>query len=112
MFPKMNPKQMKKMMRQMGMKMEELPASEVVIRLADVDLVIKNPSVSVVEVQGQKTYQIVGGEESAGSTDEKLSENDVDMVASQAGVSKEDARQALEDTDGDLAAAIIALTKS
>lgn len=112
MFPKMNPKQMKKMMRQMGMKMEELPASEVVIRLADGDLVIKNPSVSVVEVQGQKTYQIVGGEESAGSADEKLSENDVDMVASQAGVSKEDARQALEDTDGDLAAAIIALTKS
>ncbi len=111
MFPKMNPKQMKKMMRQMGMKMEELPATEVVIRLADGEIVIKNPGVSVVEVQGQKTYQIIGGEESAGSADENLSEEDIDMVASQAGVSKDDARRALEDSGGDLAAAIIALTK-
>ncbi len=78
MFPKMNPKQMKKMMRQMGMEMKELPAKEVLIRLEDSEITISGPNVSVIEMQGQKTYQISGGVESAGSSSgEAVSDDDV-----------------------------------
>ncbi|MFQ5801105.1 MAG: nascent polypeptide-associated complex protein [Candidatus Hydrothermarchaeales archaeon] len=107
MFPKINPKQMKKMMRQMGMEVKEVPAKEVVIRLESGEITIKNPSVNVIEMQGQKTYQITGEE----SIKEGVQEEDVEVVASQAGVSKEAAREALEKADGDLAAAIMSLTK-
>ncbi|HDH28724.1 MAG TPA: nascent polypeptide-associated complex protein, partial [Euryarchaeota archaeon] len=40
MLPNVNPRQMKKMMRQMGMEMKELSAKEVVIRLEDTEIVI------------------------------------------------------------------------
>ncbi len=106
MFPKINPRQMKKMMRQMGMEMKELPAKEVVIKMDDGDIIIKNPSVNLIEAQGQKTYQITGEEGVSG-----LRQEDIDVVASQAGVSKDAARKALEDADGDLAAAILSFTK-
>ncbi len=112
MFPKMNPKQMKKMMRQMGMEMKELSAKEVLIRLEDSEITISGPNVSVIEMQGQKTYQISGGVESAGSSSgEAVSDDDVALVASQAGVSKEAAAEALKNADGDIAAAIMSLSK-
>jgi nascent polypeptide-associated complex subunit alpha len=111
MFPKMNPKQMKKMMRQMGMEMKELSAKEVVIRLEGEEITIKNPNVNVIEMQGQKTYQVAGGDEESTGTGDELREEDVEVVASQAGVSKEAAREALKKADGDLAAAIMSLSK-
>ena len=111
MFPKINPRQMKKMMRQMGMEMKELPSKEVVIKLDDGAITIKNPVVNVIEVQGQKTYQITGGTESLGKEEEGLREEDVELVASQANVSKDAARKALKKSDGNIAAAIMSLSK-
>ncbi|RMF91257.1 MAG: nascent polypeptide-associated complex protein [Methanobacteriota archaeon] len=105
----MNPRQMKKMMRQMGMELKELPVKEVVIRLEDGEITIRDPAVNVIEVQGQKTYQISGGVESTGGGG--LPEEDIEVVAAQAGVSKEKAKEALEKADGDLAAAILSLTQ-
>jgi nascent polypeptide-associated complex subunit alpha len=110
MFPNVNPKQMKKMMRQMGMDVKELSATEVVIKLEGEEVTITNPDVNVITMKGQKTYQISGGVESIGSGS-KVSEEDVAMVASQAGVSKEKAADALKETDGDLAAAILSLSE-
>jgi len=114
MIPNVNPKQMKKMMRQMGMEMKELSAKEVVIRLEDSEIVITGPSVSIIEMQGQKTYQISGGSESVVSGDSGstgASDEDIELVASQAGVSKDAAAAALADADGDIAAAIMSLSK-
>jgi nascent polypeptide-associated complex subunit alpha len=113
MFPKMNPKQMKKMMRQMGMEMKELSTKEVIIRIEDgSEITISGPSVNVIEMQGQKTYQISGGSESAGSSsNEGVSDDDVALIASQAGVSKEAAEEALKKSEGDIAAAIMSLSK-
>jgi nascent polypeptide-associated complex subunit alpha len=110
MFPKINPKQMKKMMRQMGMEMKELPATEVLIKLESGDITLENPSVSIIEMQGQKTYQITGGVERT-SEGSGASDEDINLVASQAGVSKEAAKEALKTSDGDIAAAIVSLTK-
>jgi nascent polypeptide-associated complex subunit alpha len=112
MFPNVNPRQMKKMMRQMGMEMKELSATEVIIRLEGSEITISGPSVSLIEMQGQKTYQVSGGVESTGSSSAAgVSDDDVALVASQAGVSKEAAAEALKKSAGDIAAAIVSLSK-
>lgn len=105
MFPKVNPRQMKRMMRQLGMEMEELNANEVIIRLEDREIIINNPQVSVVRAMNQKTYQVIGEEKEVPLTPQE----DVALVAEQAGVSKEEALKALKETGGDLAEAIMKL---
>jgi nascent polypeptide-associated complex subunit alpha len=106
MIPGMNPKKMQKMMNQMGMKQEEIPASEVIIR-GPKEIIIKNPHVLKVNMMGQETYQITG-ESSEGKG---ISKDDVLTVSTQAAVSEEDAQKALEESDGDLAEAIMKLQK-
>ena len=55
MFPGMNPREMQKAMKRLGIKQEEIDAEEVIIRTASKDLVIKNPQVSRVYMLGQVT---------------------------------------------------------
>jgi nascent polypeptide-associated complex subunit alpha len=111
----MNPKQMKQMqraMKQMGMDMKDMKGvEEVVIRLKDKELVIKNPKVNVMNFMGQNTYQVTGkAKEELLENELVIPDDDVDMVSAQTGVTKEEARQALEDTHGDLAEAIMKLS--
>ena len=104
----MNPKQMGKMMKQMGIKNEDLDAKEVTITLEDgTKLVFENPSINMIEMQGQKTYTISG----AVSEENSIPKDDVKMVAEQASVSEEDAKKALEENDGDIAEAISKLSE-
>lgn len=114
MIPGMNPKQMKQMQRQMkkmGMDMKELKnVKEVIIRLEDKELIIPNAEVSLMNVMGQETYQVTGKAQEVEIEEELvIPDEDIEMVANQAGVSKEEAEQALIDTDGDLAEAILKL---
>ncbi len=97
---------MKKMMKQMGVDMEEIEGvEEVVIKTGTKEIVIDNADVNAIEAQGQKTYQVVGD-----STERsRIDEDDVELVAEQADVDEETARDALKKTDGDLAAAIESL---
>ena len=116
MIPGMNKKQMKQMERQMkkmGMKMEDLPgALEVIIRFEDKELVIDDPSVSLMNVMGQETYQIEGkAREVELEYEIEFPDEDVEMVANSAGVSEDEARQALEECQGDLAEAIMKLNQ-
>lgn len=108
---KINPKQMQAMMRQMGIKSEELPAKRVVFELADKKLVIDQPNVTLMEVQGQKTFQVMGETREEG-LEAGLPEEDVKMVAEQASVSEEKAREALQASEGDIAQAIEDLKKA
>jgi len=105
MFPRVNPRQMKRMMRQLGMEMEELDAKEVIIRLEDREIIISNPKVSVVKAMNQRTYQVVGEEKEV----QRIPEEDVTIVAEQAGVNEEEALRALRESGGDLAEAIMKL---
>ncbi|WP_297416784.1 nascent polypeptide-associated complex protein [Thermococcus sp.] len=106
----MNPRQMKKLMRQMGIKMDELDGvEEVVIRLENREIVLKEPAVTVISAQGEKSYQIVPGSEEVRPR-VKVSEEDVKLVMEQAGVDEETARKALVGAEGDLAEAILKLT--
>jgi nascent polypeptide-associated complex subunit alpha len=117
MFPGgVNPKQMQTMMKRMGIKMEEIDAEEVIIKCSDKEIVITNPSVAKVVMQGQASFQITGQEHTREIKPEEeedvaieISEDDVDMVAEQTGVSKEKAKEALEKSGGDIAEAIINL---
>ena len=134
----MDSRKMQQMMKQMGIDMQELDAEEVVIRTADEELVFTDADVQRMDAQGQQTYTIVGEPESrslgdAGddggaeeasddgeadapddgeadaSDDGGIPEADVELVAEQAGVSKTEAREALEAVDGEPAAAISSL---
>ncbi len=106
----MNPRQMKKLMRQMGIKMEEIEGvSEVVIKMEGKEIVLKNPVVTAITAQGEKSYQIVGEEEVREVLN--IPEEDIQLVMEQAGVDRETARKALEETKGDIAEAIIKLTE-
>jgi nascent polypeptide-associated complex subunit alpha len=99
---------MKSLMKQL--KMEEVPATEVVIKTDSGDIVISNPSVKKMTVQGQDTFQI-SGEVSQEETIE-VSEEDIELIKEQTGCSEEEALEALSETEGDIAAAIIKLKKS
>lgn len=108
MIPGMNPKLMKQAMKRMGIKEVPIDAIEVIIKTNGNDLVIRNPQVSKINMMGQETLQIVGDIEEV-EADEGINEEDVKTVAEQAGVSEDKAREALEETGGDLAEAIIKL---
>lgn len=91
--------------------MKEIPGvEEVIIHTVEKEIIIKNPTVSQVVAQGLQIYQIMGGIVEERQTSKSYSEEDVLLVAQQAGVSKEVARAALEETNGDLAMAILKLT--
>ena len=112
----MNPKQMKQMQRQMkkmGMDMKELKnVKEVIIRLEDKELIIPNAEVSLMNVMGQETYQVTGKAQEVEIEEELIiPDEDIEMVANQVGVSKDEAEQALIDTNGDLAEAILKLNQ-
>ncbi len=105
----LNPKQMKKMMKQMGIEMDEIEAEEVIIRTKSEELIFKNPSVTKISAKGVETFQVVGSYEVKERIE--ISEDDVKLVAEQAGVSLEEARKALMESKGDIAEALIKLTE-
>ncbi|SFS01734.1 Nascent polypeptide associated complex NAC [Halomicrobium zhouii] len=122
----LNPRKMKQMMEQMGIDMEDIDAEEVIIRTPDEELYFTDAEVQLMEAQGQKTYQVVGDPESrergadsggesasgdagsaeAGGDAGGIPDDDVELVAMRAGVGEDAAREALEEADGDLAAAV------
>lgn len=114
----MNPRKLQQMMEQMGIDVSEIEATEVRIRTADdEELVFDAPEVTRMDAQGQRTYQIVGEPETVAgeSADEAEADDDaedgiptedVELVAQRTGASLDAAREALEATEGDLAAAI------
>ena len=101
------------MMKQMGMKMDELGDIETIILQGPKrEIVIEGAAVTSINMQGQKMYQITGGTatETKKETEIDIPEEDVLLVAQQANVSVDRARAALEDAEGDLARAILMLS--
>jgi nascent polypeptide-associated complex subunit alpha len=96
-----------------GLSIEQLEGVEsVIIKFRDKEMIVKNPQVTSMKVGEQMIFQVAGEvEEKALTVEEELSisEEDVQLVASQAGVSLEEARKALKATKGDLARAILYL---
>ena len=116
----LNPRKMEQMMKQMGIDVEDIDAEEVIIRTAEHDLVFSDAEVTKMDARGQETYQVIGSPEkveagSAGGAEadddagSSIPDDDVELVAMRADVSEDEAREALEATDGDLAAAVESL---
>src|ERR1700690_4372349 len=63
MHKRMNPREQKRMMQRMGMNMDTVAdVQQVIIKTSDKDIVIDEPEVAILEVQGQKMYQVIGGQ--------------------------------------------------
>ncbi|MCK5547563.1 MAG: nascent polypeptide-associated complex protein, partial [Thermoplasmata archaeon] len=112
-----DPRLLKKAMKQLGIKSEDLDdVLEVIIKTSTKNYVFKNARVTMMEAQGEKTFQVVGepevvehaeGEEVEGGL--IIPKEDILLVAEQAGVSESEARKALEESNGEPAEAIIKL---
>ena len=132
----MNPRKMQRMMKQMGIDIQEIEdVKKIIIRTSDKDIVFgEDVSVTVMIAQGQKTYQITGNpvvkdrgddeseiiekaeSEQAGVSEEvdeggpvAIPQEDIELVCQQTGVSEEVAKEALEECDGNPAEAILKL---
>ncbi|MEM2142808.1 MAG: nascent polypeptide-associated complex protein [Candidatus Thorarchaeota archaeon] len=123
-FRGMSPKQIARMMKKMGIEQEEIGnVKEVIFRFPNKEWVIAAPHVVVIRQPGGETYQITGSKTERGLETAERDENveasreitvpveDASLVASQAGVTLEEAIEALKRTGGDLAAAILELRR-
>jgi alpha-NAC-related protein len=109
MFPGMNAKKMQAVMKQMGISQEEIDSNRVIIEKTDGGkIIINNPSVAKVQMQGQENFQI-SGEIAEESAEVEISQEDINAVIEKTGCSKEKAIETLEKT-GDLAEAILELS--
>lgn len=100
------------MMQRMGLSMGEMPdVQEVIFKTATKEIVIENPEVAVLDLKGQRIFQVTGERIVERAVERKISipEEDIRLVADQTGKSMEEAKKALEEAEGDLAKAILLL---
>ena len=110
MIPGMNPREMQKVMKRLGIKQEEIEAKLVIIKTANKDFIIKNPQVSKVNMMGQETFQIVGDITEVDKDGKaEINDDDMDTVMEQTNCTKEEALEALQQSKGNLAEAILKL---
>ena len=112
---RLSPTDIKRAFKRLGIKVNvsEVKAEELIIRTVDgKELVMASPqTVLLIKMPGETVMvQAVGSIEERSSEEKvEISEEDVRLVAEQAGVSIEEARQALLEAGGDIAAAIMLL---
>jgi len=108
---KVNPRQMNQMMRRLGINVKEIENVEKVIIQTDTkEYVFDNASVTIMDAQGQKTYQITGKPKILDKKEE-IPEADIDLVIEQTGKTAQEAKKALKESKGDIAEAILKLTE-
>jgi len=108
---KINPRQMNKMMKRLGINVKEIAnVKKVIIQTDTREYVFDDAEVTLMDAQGQKTYQIVGTPRIK-SKKEEIPKEDIDLVVEQTGKSVEEAKKALKETKGDIAEAIMKLTE-
>ncbi len=108
---------MRRLSKRLGVAVEELKnVREVRIFFENGEVMVFDyPKVSLMKVGGTEIFQVMGDyrKEKTEVVEEsgvEVSEEDVQLVAQQAGVSMEEAREALKETKGDLAEAVMLLT--
>lgn len=104
----MNPRMVKQAMKKLGIQQIEIPATQVIIKTEDKDLIIENPQVSKVNMGGQETFQIIG-DVIEREREIEISDEDVKTVVEQTNADEETARESIKKHEGDLAAAIMEL---
>src|SRR5437870_13786018 len=112
---KMGSREANRMMARMGMQLKEMDdITKVVFEGSNRRIIIENPEVASVTVQGQTMYQVGGGkvkEEpiSAPTVATQPSPEDIALVAQQAKVPQKKAEETMRQTGSDMAQAILVL---
>ena len=112
---RVSPREAKRMMQRMGLSMGDMPdVEQVIIKTSTKEILIENPEVAVLDMRGQKIFQVTGEKIIEKAIEKKVTipEEDVQLVATQAKVDLEEARAALEQTKGDLAQAVLLLSQT
>ena len=105
----LNNKQIQAMMKQMGMSQEQIDASRVIIeKKDDSKIIIENPIITKLNVKGDVSFQITGE-----IKEENISfnEQDIKQVMEKTECTKSQAERALENSNGDIAEAILGLSE-
>ena len=112
MFGKLDPKKIQGMMSKMGIKQEEIEAGKVIIEKGDgKNIIIENPSVVKINMQGNDSFQISGDiREESREDDKKSREEDIKTIMEKTGKGREEAETALKQANNDLAEAILSLS--
>jgi nascent polypeptide-associated complex subunit alpha len=106
-----NPKKMKQMMKQLGMKVDPIEdIQRIVIETPKGNYIFDTAEVTAMTMQGITTYQITGQPRFVEAA-LQIPDEDVQLVAEQAGVSTDAAREALTICNGDIAEAILKVSK-
>ncbi|MEM3091243.1 MAG: nascent polypeptide-associated complex protein [Candidatus Pacearchaeota archaeon] len=105
----LNPKKMQEIMKKLGMNQEEISASRVIIEgVEGKNIIIENPSISKISIQGNESFQISGDVFEVDN--KKIQEDDIKTIIEKTGVSEKDAKRALQEANGDLVDAIMRLS--
>lgn len=103
-----DPSKMKGLMKQMGIKQEEIDSDRVVIEKKDgTKIVIEEAAVQKMIMQGHESWQITG---KAHEEEEGIKEEDVKLVMEKTGANEKEATKALEECGGEVAEAIVKLS--
>ena len=105
MFPSMDPEKMQKMLKKLGMKMDNILANQVIIKTDSGDITIDEPQVIKTTMKDQVVFQI------SGNVKQKMfSDEDVKLIMEQTGVDdKEKIKELLQQNNGDVAKTIMQL---
>ena len=108
---RMNPRQMNQMMKRLGINVKEIENVQKVVILTDKrEYIFEDAEVTIMDAQGQKTYQIIGRPRII-EKKEEIPKEDIDLVVEQTGKSAEEAVKALKDKIEGLGGAIKGLFK-
>lgn len=117
----MDPRQLKKMMEQLGIEVEEFPdVKDITITTSEGTFKVEDPSVTKMSADGEETLQVQGkivqtegpkaiGEQDSSQVELDITDEDIDLVVEQTGADRDEAVEALKANGGNPAEAIIAL---
>lgn len=112
MIPGMNPRDVAKAMKRMGVQQQDIEAEKVVIFCKDKKIIFENPQVAKVNMMGQASWQITGNSREENVSDEpEINEDDIKTIIEQTGKTEKEAEKALQETKGDIAQAILNLSE-
>ncbi len=98
-------------MKQIGMQMEPIEdVQKLVIYTKKGNYIFDSAEVTAMTMQGITTYQVAGQVQFEPAVPD-IPDDDVKLVSEQAGVSREAAREALVSCNGDIAEAILKVSK-
>ena len=104
-----NPKKMQGMLKQMGISQEDIEAERVVIEQTNKRIIIENPSVQRIKMQGKESFQISGDVKEEEKSE--FSEEDINLIMEKTGSNNEEILKVLEETR-DIAETIAKLSKN